>query len=392
MTITRRTKSNTYGAAQSSKKSSKRVLVYTECWGRGGIETFLMSLFRRLQGKGFSFTVFSTWDINEGFDGELETLGIDRWTRFLGRKPGQLERLREGSAAYGELIDVVDCDVSYVNTMNGMGFLWSDVAKRHGVPIRVVHSHNSAYGSGEAAAKAVAHNLGRSVLGGSATARVACSQEAGRYLFGSRPFEVVSNGIDTERFAFDPEARTSLRDELGIPRDALVFGSVGRIAEAKNPLFQIRTFAEIHKSKPESLYLMVGDGDVRSRVETLVNELDLSDSVIMPGYLPDPAPVYSVLDCFLMPSLYEGLPMASVECQCAGCPLVVTEDIAAEALITDAIKPIPLSEGEVAWAKKALELAGSSRDRSFYSDRVRKAGFDSDATAARMARVLGGAQ
>lgn len=367
------------------------VVVYAEAWGKGGIETFLMNLFRRLQGSDFAFTLFTTWEWNDGYDSELSRLGIDRWTCFTDGQPSQVARLKEGSAAYGKLIEKVGCDVAYVNTMNGMGFLWADAARRRGVPSRVVHSHNSAYGSGDAVAKAVAHNLGKALFGGSATARLACSEEAGRYLFGGRPFEVVNNGIDTRRFAFDPKARARVRESYGIPQDALLLGSVGRIAEAKNPLFQLRVFAEVLKREPSAWYLMVGDGDMRGEAEALATELGIAGRVAMPGYTSDPAPVYSALDCFLMPSLYEGLAIVCIESQCAGCAIVCSDALPPEAHVTDAEVLLPLSAGESAWAERALRLARELRDRASYAGRVAAAGFDADGTAGRMREVLGGA-
>ena len=368
----------------------KRVICYSEAWGQGGIETFLMALFRRYQGKGFVFTVFSCWDWNLAMDEELAALGVERYTVFPDHKPGQVKRLKEGSAAFGELIDRLGPDAVYVNTMNGMGFLYTDVAKCKGVPVRVAHSHNSAFGSGQAAAKAVMHNFGRAVLGGSATERLACSAEAGRYLFGSRPFTVVNNGIDTNRFAFNLEARAELRERFGIPQDVLLFGSVGRLAEAKNPLFQIRAFAEILKLETGAYYLMVGDGDMRQQVEALVRELGLEDRVIMPGYLPDPAPVYSALDCFLMPSLFEGLAIVRIEAQCARCAIVCSEALPPEAHVTDAEVLMPLSAGERAWAEKAVEMARMEGDRAAYAALVREAGFDADDTTRQVADILGG--
>jgi glycosyltransferase involved in cell wall biosynthesis len=368
----------------------KKVICYSEAWGQGGIETFLMNLFRRLQGRGFAFDVFSTWDWNDKLDSELSELGVGRWTSFTGHKPGQAERLIKGSAAYGELIDMVGCDVAYVNTMNGMGFLWSDVAKHRGVPVRVVHSHNSAFGLGKAAMKALAHGFGKNVLGGSATTRLAVSKDAGVYLFGSRPFEIVNNGIDTKRFTYDPAARAELRSALGIPEDALLFGSIGRIAEAKNPLFQIRVFSEILKAEPSARYLMVGEGDMRPQVEALVSELGLRDAVFMPGYLPDPTAAYSALDCFLMPSLYEGLAIVRIESQCAGCPILCSDALPPEAHVTDTEELISLSAGEAAWAKRALIMANEPRDRVSYAAQIVTAGFDADATAQHMAKILGG--
>ena len=374
----------------SNSNDGMHVLCYAEAWGRGGIESYLMALLSRLQGKGIYFSIFSVWDWNLALDTELEDLGVDRYTVFPDRKPGQVKRLREGAIAFGDLITEIRPDVVYANTMNGMGFLYSEVARRLGVPMRVVHSHNSAFGSGQVVAKTVMHNFGKVVLGDSATARLACSADAGRYLFGSRPFEVVNNGIDSSHFAFDPVVRADIRLRFGIPQDALLFGSVGRIAEAKNPLFQIRTFAEILRIDPGAYYLMVGDGDMKDKVVKLINELGIGDKVVMPGYFSDPASIYSALDCFLLPSLYEGLAIVRIEAQCAGCAIVCSDDQAREAHFTHAEALLPLSADERVWAEKAIEMAHMLDDRSAYASRVREAGFDADDTASKVSSVLKG--
>lgn len=364
--------------APISYPTGKRVLCYAEAWGQGGIETFLMELFRRLQGKCVSFSLYSCWDWNDSFDDELAKLGIDRYTVFPGHKPGQLKRLCDGSKGFAELANTMRPDAVYINTMNGMGFLYSEIAKKCCVPVRVVHSHNSAFGSGQAAAKAVMHAFGKTFLSGSATACLACSSDAGRYLFGSRRFEVVNNGIDIERFRFDAAARAEIRESFDIPQNAILFGNIGRIAEVKNPLFQIRVFSEILKREPNSYYLMVGEGDLRPQVENLVDELAVRERVIMPGYLPDPAPVYSALDCFLMPSLFEGLAIVRIEAQCSGCAIVCSEALPPEAHVTDAEILVPLSAGEPAWADKAVEMARMTTDRDVYASLVHEAGFDAD--------------
>lgn len=374
--------------APISYPDGKRVLCYAEAWGQGGIETFLMGLFRRLQGKCVSFSLYSCWDWNDSFDDELAKLGIDRYTVFPGHKPGQLKRLCDGSKGFAELANTMRPDTVYINTMNGMGFLYSEIAKKCCVPVRVVHSHNSAFGSGQAAAKAVMHAFGKTFLSGSATACLACSSDAGRYLFGSRRFEVVNNGIDTERFRFDAAARAEIRESFDIPQNAILFGNIGRIAEVKNPLFQIRVFSEILKREPNSYYLMVGEGDLRPQVENLVDELSVRERVIMPGYLPDPAPVYSALDCFLMPSLFEGLAIVSIEAQCSGCAIVCSEALPPEAHVTDAEILVPLSAGESAWADKAVEMARMTTDRDVYASLVHEAGFDADDSVSLVRKCL----
>ena len=131
----------------------------------------------------------------------------------------------------------------------------------------------------------------------------------------------------------------------------MLFGSVGRIAEAKNPLFQIRTFAEVLRAVPGAYYLMVGDGDMKGQVKALIRELGINDRVIMPGYLPDPAPVYSASIASLCPPCSKVLPLCALRHN--------ARDAALCAPRLSLLRPMYLmpslaaaSAGERAWAEK----------------------------------------
>ena len=141
---------------------------------------------------------------------------------------------------------------------------------------------------------------------------------------------------------------------------------------------------------PGAYYLMVGDGDMKTEVEALIRELGICDRVILPGYLPDPASVYSALDCFLMPSLFEGLAIVRIESQCSGCAILCSEALPPEAHVTDAEVLLPLSAGEHAWAEKAVEIVRAHRDRSAYATFVLEAGFDEGTTVRQVAEALEG--
>ena len=374
--------------ASEKRAGGTRVLCYAEAWGQGGIESFLMSLFRKLQGNGFSFEIFSTWDWNQAMDSELEALGIPRWTVFPGHKPGQIRRLRDGSAAFGQLIESRRPHCVYINTMNGMGFLYSEVAMRMGVPVRAVHSHSTAYGSGNAVAKAIAHAFGRNTLGSSANIRLAVSRNAGKYLFGEMSFEVLPNGIDTDLYTFDETKRDLIRAKLGIPKKSPVFGSIGRLSEEKNPFFQIQVFTKILEHEPDAYYLMVGDGPLHKDCMGFVDDLGLSQRVIFTGYLSNAVGLYSVLDCFLMPSIFEGLAMSCVEAQAAGCPILCSLALPAEAHVTNLEHTMPLDAGETKWAETAVALLNESADRFSYAIKVKDAGFDAKDTASKLASLL----
>lgn len=355
-----------------------KILIYTEAWGGGGIETFVMNVVRRLQGDVFQFDIFSTWDWPGISDEELIALGINRTCVFKGKRPGQVTRLVRGVSEFGRLLRITRYDAVWINTMNGMGFLYAREAKRLGVPVRVVHSHNSDVGEGMRALKRVVGRIGGALWGDCSTANIACSRAAGEYLFGRRAFKVINNGIDTERFRFSSEKRRRIRTELGISDETVLVGSIGRIADQKNPIFQIDVFAEYKKLVKASRYLMVGKGDMVDEVLLRMEELGLRvDDVIIREPVKDPSPYYCALDAFLMPSFFEGLGIAKVEAQCSGLPVLASHSLPREADITNLVNTCDLKESAECWAKKLMKLINGRHidSRVGYADAVAQAGY-----------------
>lgn len=368
----------------------KRILVYSEAWGFGGIEAFLMGVFRQLSQKGFLFTLFTVWDWNTSYDTELDSLGIERIVLFKGYRPGQIKRLREGIAAFSRLLEKTRFDVVHVNTMNGMGLSYVRVAKACDVPIRIAHSHNSDVGEGAKSIKRIVHRGARFAFAGEATVRLSCSTEAGRHLFGKKPFIVVHNGFDTSRFSFDTNKRETCRREFGIPEGTLLFGNPSRLAPAKNPLFQLKVFSEVLKCDSSARYLMQGAGELEQEVKELACELGVTNSIVWFDPRPDPECLYSAMDAMLFPSYFEGLSLASIEAQASGLPVLLSSDVSRDTAVTNLVKFESLDAPASTWAKELIGLARKHRKRFGYAAQVRAAGYDASDTAKIVAKVYGG--
>lgn len=364
--------------------------MYAEAWGQGGIESFLMNVFRRLSGNGFTFDLFSTWDWSDAADEELEKLSVHRITVFHGHRPGQLTRLRDGLKGFGEALSKEGYDAVYVNTMNGLGFLYAREAARRGVPVRVVHSHNSDVGEGAKTLKRAVGRMGSLLFGGYATARAACSTAAGEHLFGRRGFTVVRNGVDTERFRFDAAARERVRNEIGVGPEAPLVGNIGRIAPAKNPLFQLEVFAELLELAPDARYLMVGGNEMGDAVPEKARALGIQERVSVLPPVANPAPYYSALDAFLMPSLFEGLGTVRVEAQCSGLPVLCSDVLPIEGDVTDLARNRSLDDPSSRWAEDLMEMLARRGDRDSYSQAVANAGWSAEASAETVGRLLAG--
>ena len=280
------------------------------------------------------------------YDAELEAHGSTVYTvNYAG--DGLLRFTREVHALFEEIgasYDVVHCH------MPNSAFAVLREAKNHSVEHRILHSHlnNSS--------DVFLHRLRNIPLNAwgkrYATDNIACSQEAGHFLFGTKPFTVINNGIPLDKYLYNNTDRQALRAEIGVAPEDIVIGSVGRFVKQKNYGFAIQVFAEFHRLHPHSKLLILGDGEERTALEALCEEKGLSKSVILPGVRNDINRFYSVMDVFLMPSLYEGLPVSAVEAQAAGLPCVYSRNVPRETDITRTGSFVSLEVPIETWVKQ----------------------------------------
>lgn len=280
---------------------------------------------------------------NERYDEELEATGskvytvnyaADDFRRFM-------REVHEVFEKVGSSYDIVHCH------MPNSAFCVLREAELAGIKHRVLHSHlnNSSDKFLHRLRNVPLNAIGKHY----ATDRIACSEDAGHFLFGSQPFTVINNGIPLEQFAYSLESRERLRAELGIGHIDPVIGCVGRFVKQKNFPFAIRVFAKFHEAFPDGKMLILGDGDNRDELKKTIMTEHLSDAVILAGVREDINKLYSVMDVFFMPSLYEGLPVSAVEAQAAGLPCVYSDKVPKETDITGTGAFVSLDNGVEQW-------------------------------------------
>lgn len=232
-------------------------------------------------------------------------------------------------------------------------------AKRASIPVRIAHSHSTS-GKGEYSKNAMKWVL-RHFANIYPTARAACSERAGRWLFGEKyDFTLFYNAIDLERFKYDAGKRKRTRDELGIENDTFVIGHMGRFMAQKNHSFLITAFAKFLKFEPNSLLLLAGNGDHIGQIEDLATKLGVADRVRFLGYRSDSDCLYQAFDCFALPSLYEGLPLVAVEAQCSGLHCLLSTAITREVALTEGVEFLDIDSADE-WVKAFLTC---SKDRT----------------------------
>ena len=259
---------------------------------------------------------------------------------------------------------------SHINTLSIFPLF---AAWRAGVPIRVAHNHSTA-GKGEFKRNILKYSL-RPFAKIFPTELCACSQFAGEWLFGKNAdFLVWPNAIDTERFSYDEKVREEMRKKLNV-ENKFVVGHAGRFMMQKNHKFLLDIFAEIKKLKPEAVLLLAGDGPLFNMCREKVNELNLSSSVIFAGSVHDMENYYQAMDVFILPSLYEGLPVVGSEVQVSGLPMLCSDAVTRETKFCDSFRFISLDKSPQEWANEAINLSHNHhrQDMSIYA---REHGFD----------------
>lgn len=237
-------------------------------------------------------------------------------------------------------------------------------ARLCGVPIRIAHAHSTLNESGGPAVR-LYERLMRLLILSCATDLVGCGVRAGIRLFGERSFrhrgELILNGIDTASYRFDPDARASLRRELGV-ENVFLIGHTGHLMTVKNQRFLIEAMAPILRLRPDAKLLLLGDGPDRPMLESLIRDLALQERVLMPGNVTDIPRWLSAMDVFAFPSLYEGMPLSLIEAQANGLPCIISDGVPSDVHLTPLIRVLALDDSTDNWAEAICSAARSGGD------------------------------
>lgn len=247
---------------------------------------------------------------------------------------------------------------------------------KYNVPVRIAHSHNSRNMGGKLVM--VTHMLHKKYITKYATHLFACSDLAGKFMFGkgvmnSKVFHLYPNAIDVQKYVFDEEKRNNIRKQFHI-EDKKVIGHVGRFHFQKNHHFLLEIFAEYKKKNPQSVLLLIGEGSLMDSVKKQATDLGLLSDVLFLGARNDVCELMQAMDLFLLPSVFEGLPIVAVEAQAAGLPCVLADTITRQVAITDMVVFESLEAPKKEWVRKMDEAM--EKGRRDQSEKVKGAGYD----------------
>ena len=352
-----------------------RVLQIGMTRNHGGLETYLLQQFRALDKTRVTYDFVNiTGEYDIVAQEELNASGCKIF-KVNSRHKNPIKHYWQWINLLSKIYKNYDAIVLNTNSLEYVFPLF--VARFYGITKRVIHSHNAGFENKISLFRKLLIGLNTFLLKHSATHYFACSEAAGKWMFGNkRKFTVIHNAIEPDKFAFNEEKRKKIRCQLEL-EDAFVIGHVGRFSYQKNHEFLIKVFAEVVKQKTNSILLLIGDyiGDDTywKKCKKMVTDLKLAEKVRFLGMRNDVPDLMQAMDCFVLPSHFEGLPLVGIEAQASGLPCFFSDTITKEVGITELAHFIGLQDTEE-WVNQIVIYCQPKRKQMY--DEIKSAGYD----------------
>lgn len=348
-----------------------RVLHIVTTMNRGGLETMIMNYYRHIDRSKVQFDFLVHRDFEADYDREI----LD-----LGGKIYRISRLNPFSFKYHkELNDFFKTHPEYQIVhvhQDCMSSIALKAAMKNNIPIRIAHSHSSSQNKN---IKYLIKKYYMKKIQKYATNLFACGQEAGDWMFSGNNYVILKNAIDTNLYKYSLKNSIAIKKELDL-ENKIVIGHVGNFTYPKNHNFLIDIFTEILKINSKAVLLLVGGGTEKINIQEKVISLSLEDKVIFMGVRNDVNKLMQAMDVFVFPSLYEGLPVTLIEAQASGLPIIKSDNVSDQCILTDNVVSVSLDKSANGWAKEILNFVNSF-DRKDTSLEIINNGYDISSNA-----------
>lgn len=345
------------------------VLVYGLTNNRGGMEAYFATYFEEIKRQSEDLRIDFVTDYPDiAFREVFEKYGAKIF--FI---PSRRDNLFLHMKKLRKLVIENKYDKVYFNLLSASAvFSVASVAKIKECEI-IVHSHNDCV-------KAIKrHVVLRPILNYFTDTRLACSEAAGIFMFGEKYVQhgkvtVIKNAINTEKYVYSEQIRQKVRKEFHVGSQPIL-GTVGRLCYQKNTIFLIELFSKVLQVIPEAFLMLIGEGEDHELVERKIAELGIENRVWMLGMRNDIPELLMGMDLFLLPSRFEGLPIAVVEAQCAGLPVLASQNVSEAIELTENVKRLSLENQDI-WVREIRKLLENRIERKSRIDELRESGFD----------------
>ena len=347
-----------------------RVLHSVSNMDRAGIETMLMNYYRHIDKNIIQFDFLCNKKKLGAYDSEIESMG-GRIFRSPGLNPLKFFKYKKFMF---ELFKE-NPDIKIMHSHNGeFAFQSLYSAYKYGIKTRICHAHNTRI---EPNFKKPLKLLYKTQLKKVANNYWGCGVDAVRFYFGDKVIKdnnyfVLHNAIDVDKFKYDENLRNKIREDMGLT-GKFVIGNVGRFMEQKNHPFILDLFKVIIEKNKDVILLLIGDGELQERMMQKADSLGISNNVRFMGNIGNVNEIYQAMDIFLLPSLFEGLPVVGIEAQNAGLKCFFSDVITKEVALTDNVKYLSLNDSLDNWANEILSV--QNYERKDMSLEIIKAGY-----------------
>lgn len=341
---------------------------------QGGIENFLMNIYRAIDKNRFQFDFIIHSKEKSFYEDEINELG------------GRVYRVTQKSKDFNLyqhdmnklLSEHKEYKIMHIHATYAISLFDVRIAKKYGLKV-IVHAHSS----NDILKRKIIHYILKNQLSKEAQYKFACSLKAGLWLFNKKSIRnnnltIINNSINSKNFIYDLNTRIQERKLLGVEKN-FVIGIVSRLSFLKNISFLIDIFFEIHKVEKKSILLIVGDGPERKKLESKVERLGLENSVIFYGNSNEVNKILQAIDVFVMPSKCEGFGISLLEAQAAGIKCFTSKNVVPDEIRLknneNILEFISLNKKPVFWAKEILKW-NKKYDRKDMSQDIIDAGYD----------------
>lgn len=337
-----------------------------------GIMNVIMNYYRNIDRNKiqFDFLYFDEFETNT-FRGEI--------TAFGGRVY-KIKRPRISLSCRKDIYDFFKSlkgvyDVLHIHDVF-LAPLFIPAARKNDVSKTIIHAHSTVFGGTRKSAfrnKVLCFFSNRMC-----DYKAACSKKAAIKYYGKKAvlqnrYLLIYNAVDVEKYKYSGENRRKYRELFGFDEEDIVIGTVGRLEEQKNHVFLLDIFSEVLERNTGYKLLLIGEGSLENKLRDKCKTLGIDDKVVFGGKRTDVCNIYSSMDIFVQPSIYEGLSLAGVEAQAAGLPCAFSDAITREAELVNAVY-ISLNKSSSEWAEKIIDI--NSAENRDTTDIVREKGYD----------------
>ena len=366
-------------------ENKKRILVYGLVASKtfGGIGSFLTEMNRHMSGN----TIFDY--VIEGSEcsiqDRIEAAG-GKIYYISNRIKNPIKNIKENRKLLKDLSNTHDTVYFNLSTLGWIEPIKIAISLGYRV---VTHSHNSRLLVNDTKHRII-YKINKSRLSRFNVTRLSCSKKATEFMYTPKnDVQFIHNAVDIDAFKFNRNEQLRVRSELKIPDKTKIIGFVGRLVDQKNVLFLPDILNSVLKhSSVDVVMIVLGEGYLKNQLLEKVKQYNLQNNFIFLGDHSDINRYYHAMDIFILPSLFEGLPIVMVEAQVSGLPCVVSNVITSESDISGNVTFLPIDDARK-WGKVIFDILNNKNiNRELMSEKLKDSDFDINHEALRLESIL----